>query len=179
MTRRSFRTAAAPLALCALALLAAGCGGGREYAMPKELCGVPVGEKELSPLLPDGQKLDVAGDPLVTSANLCGVSVDDDPAVDIQVEKTEKFYDPMDASEAFRFTNREKSAGLPFEGAGATGDKHVMITARCDAPEAGHLIVNIGVGEKAEKDVDRRRSDLEAFARAFVPSVKKEMGCTA
>ncbi|WP_103760808.1 hypothetical protein [Streptomyces sp. SM10] len=179
--RKPSRTAA-PAALCGLALLATGCSGGsREYALPKDLRGVPVGEEELSPLLQDGEKLDVRGGLLATSTSICSVGVDDYPSVDAQVEKVDTFDDPMGELDSFRFTNRRAMAmvPLPFDGAGAMGDRNVMISARCAAPEADHPVVYISVGEKAQGDVGRRRADTERFALAFVPSAKKEIGCTA
>ncbi|MEU8705896.1 hypothetical protein [Streptomyces sp. NPDC048565] len=167
------------MALCSLVLFAAGCGGGREYALPEDLCGVPVGGEELSPLLPDGETLEVVGDPLTVNGSTCEVSVDDHWAVSVQVEKVEKFYDPMGKLDSFRFTNRKKISALPFDGAGATGDRNVMISARCEAPDADHAIVFVTVPDKTGSDVDRRRADMEKFAAAFVPAVKKEMACTA
>ncbi|MFD9952431.1 hypothetical protein [[Kitasatospora] papulosa] len=178
MTRRLFRTAA-PAVVCGLGLLLAGCGGGRAYALPKDLCGVPVDQDALSPLLQDGEKLDVVGDPLATSTSICAVSVDHYPAVSIQADRTDKFYDPMAELESFRFTNRKEMPTPPFDAAGAVGDRSVMITARCEAPAARYAVVNFTFGDRAEEDVDRRRADMEAFALAFVPSVKKELACTA
>ncbi|MEU0133519.1 hypothetical protein ABZ172_05705 [Streptomyces sp. NPDC006296] len=80
---------------------------------------------------------------------------------------------------SFRFTHRKEMSALPFDGAGATGDEHVMISARCGAPAAGYLVVGMSVDDTAEKDVERRRADMEEFALALVPSVKKELACTA
>ena len=165
--------------VCGLALLGAGCGGGREYAVPKDLCGIPVGEKEISPLLPDGEKLVVQGDPLVDLSGMCYVTVDSDKGVVVSLEKTDRFYDPMGKLVGYKFTNRKKMSPLPFDGAGAMGDKNFVISARCDAPGTPYLTVSASVGDRAEKDVAGRRADMEKFALAFVPSVKKEMACTA
>ncbi|WP_255311873.1 hypothetical protein [Streptomyces sp. PTY087I2] len=139
-----------------------------------------MGEKELTPLLPHGEKVEVNGDSIVTnSGSYCGLSVDDYPAVSLAVEQVDKFYDPMGELGSFRFTNRKKMEPLPFDGSGAMGDKNVMISTPCGLPKADHLLVFLIVGEKVTKDVNERRSDMEAFMLDFVPRVKKAMACSA
>ncbi|MDF0371854.1 hypothetical protein OM788_001687 [Streptomyces sp. KA12] len=178
LTAMSGRTSAAAL-LCGLSLLAAGCSGGREYTLPKDLCGVPVSEKSISPLLPEGKKLVVQGDPLVDMSGMCFVAVDSRKGVVVGAEKTDRFYDPMGELVEYKFTNRKKMDPLPFDGAGAMGDTNFVISAPCGTPDVPHLTVSVSVGDRAEEDVDRRRAGMEAFALAFVPSVKKELACTA
>ncbi|MFE3662966.1 hypothetical protein ACFXOR_08360 [Streptomyces sp. NPDC059164] len=163
---------------CGISLLASGCGTSREYAIPEDACGVPLGEEELTPLLPDGEKVKVNGDPIVAnSGSYCGLSVDDYPAVSLAVEQVDKFYDPMGKLGSFRFTNRKKMEPLPFDGSGAMGDRNVMVSTSCGLPKAPHLLVFLIVGEGVTKDVDKRRSDMEAFMIDFVPRVKKAMAC--
>ncbi|MFD5985634.1 hypothetical protein [Streptomyces cyaneofuscatus] len=177
--KKRFRAGAA-VALLGLSLLTSGCGSSREYAIPENVCGVPVGEKELSALLPDGEKLEVTDTSIVTkSGSNCDVSVDDFPAVSLTVEQVDKFYDPMSKHESFRFTNRKKMAPLPFDGSGATGDKNIMISTSCGLPEADHLVVLLIARDKSGKDVTDHRSDMEAFMVDFVPRVKKAMACSA
>ncbi|WP_157839944.1 hypothetical protein [Streptomyces megasporus] len=67
---------------------------------------------------------------------------------------------------------------LPFDGAGAVGDKNAMVTARCDAPDAPYVIVDVIVHEKVNDDVTQRRADIAEFIKTFTPKVKKEVGCT-
>ncbi len=181
MQRIAARTGALALTMfCGLSLLVAGCGASREYAIPKDVCGVPAGEKELSALLPDGEKLEVTDTSIVTkSGSNCDVSVDDFPAVSLTVEQVDKFYDPMSKHESFRFTNRKKMAPLPFDGSGATGDKNIMISTSCGLPEADHLVVLLIARDKSGKDVTEHRSDMETFMVDFVPRVKKAMACSA
>ncbi|MFE6919328.1 hypothetical protein [Streptomyces rubiginosohelvolus] len=170
----------AAVVVVGLALLISGCGSSREYAIPKEACGVPVGDKELTPLLPHGEKVEVVGDSIVTNdGSICAINVDDYRAVSLSIEQAEKFYDPMGKVGSFRFTNRKKMAPLPFEGSGAMGDRNVMISTPCGLPEADHLIVFLVVGEKAAKDVNERRSDMEEFMIDFVPRAKKAIACSA
>ncbi|MGW1204926.1 hypothetical protein [Streptomyces cyaneofuscatus] len=177
--KKGFRAGVA-VALLGLSLLTSGCGSSREYAIPESVCGVPVGEKELSALLPDGEKLEVTDTSIVTkSGSNCDVSVDDFPAVSLTVEQVDKFYDPMSKHESFRFTNRKKMAPLPFDGSGATGDRNIMISTSCGLPEADHLVVLLIARDKSGKDVTEHRSGMEAFMVDFVPKVKKAMACSA
>ncbi|MEU8705895.1 hypothetical protein [Streptomyces sp. NPDC048565] len=176
---KSSRTAASAALLCGLALLAVGCDAGRDYATPEDVCGVPVGKEEIEPLLPDGEKLVVDGEPLADLSGMCYVTVDSDKGVTASVERTDRLYDPMGKLVAYKFANRKKMSALPFDGAGAVGDKNFVISARCDTAEVPYLTVSVGVGERAEKDVEKRRADIERFALSFVPAVKKEMACTA
>ncbi|MFD8058436.1 hypothetical protein ACFXA0_13185 [Streptomyces cyaneofuscatus] len=181
MQRIAARTGALALTMfCGLSLLVAGCGASLEYAIPKDVCGVPAGEKELSALLPDGEKLEVTDTSIVTkSGSNCDVSVDEFPAVSLAVEQVDKFYDPMSRHESFRFTNRKKTASLPFDGSGAMGDRNVMISTSCGLPEADHLIVLLVARDKSGKDVTDHRSAMESFTVDFVPRVRKAMACSA
>lgn len=176
------RPVGAAVLSCALALSLGGCGGGREYTVPAEVCGVPLSEEAIAPFLVDGRELRVLGDSLVDTGEetdgRCKVAVDDRLVVDLRLEKTEKFYDPMDESEEFRFTNRAGMGELPFGGAGAVGDFNTMVSTGCGAPGAAHLIVYVDVDRASTGDVGERRRNLERFALDFVPQVKKAAGCT-
>ncbi|MCX5399376.1 hypothetical protein [Streptomyces sp. NBC_00102] len=177
------RFAAASGLVACLALSLAACGGGREYAVPKEVCGVGLSEKALDPFLVDGEKFRTVGGSLVDTGKgtwgRCQIEVDDWLVVDLTVEKNEKLYDPMDDLESFRFENREKIPALPFEGLGAVGDRNAMVSTGCSSPNAEFLSVQMNLSRQVEGDVTRRRKDLEAFAADFVPRVKKALGCTA
>jgi hypothetical protein len=173
----------APLLACGLALSLTACGGGREYAVPEEACGVPLNEKVLEPFLVDGEKFEIRGDSLIdtgakTNAS-CSLTVDDWLVVDLAVYKVDKIYDPMAKLDAFRFRNRAAMENLPFPGKGAVGDFNSMVSTSCSAPTADSLVVHANVSLKSEGDVAERRRNIEEFTLDLVPKVKKEMGCTA
>ncbi|MGW2112026.1 hypothetical protein [Streptomyces sp. NPDC001948] len=182
MTKALRRTAASALTAC-LALSLTACGGGREYTVPKEACGVPVDEEVLSPFLIDGEKLTVVGDSVIKPGGKtwgrCEIRVDDALIVRLQVDRVDKLYDPMDKSEDFRFRNRAKLTDLPFVGLGALGDSNSMVSTDCAGPAADHVIAYVSVNGKTGDDVAERRKHLETFTVDFVPKVKKELGCTA
>ena len=73
------KTARAVVAASVVALTSAlaGCsGGGRTYAVPDKVCGVPVKKSALSPLLPDGKKVWEKPARSVDSNRGCDVVVD-------------------------------------------------------------------------------------------------------
>ncbi|MFP1627666.1 hypothetical protein ACLB9X_21405 [Streptomyces sp. 5K101] len=182
MTKTLRHTATSALTAC-LALSLAGCGEGREYAVPKEACGVPIEEKALNPFLVDGEKLTVVGDSVIKPEGKtwgrCQIRVDGALIVAFQVDKVDKLYDPMDKSEEFRFRNREKMTNLPFDGLGALGDSNSMVSTDCAGPATDHLITYVSVDGDAGGAVAERRRNIEAFTIDLVPKVKKELGCSA
>ncbi|MFF3128166.1 hypothetical protein ACFVRD_39090 [Streptomyces sp. NPDC057908] len=178
MTNAVRRTAACALTT-GLALSLAACGGGRQYTVPKQACGVPISEKALDPFLVDGKKFTVLGKPLATGEGNCAIWVDEWLVVDLRLEKVDKLYDPMDELEAFRFTNREKMKDLPFARLGALGDASSMVSTGCAGPTADYLVVQIDVDGQADGDVAERRKHIQDFTLDFIPKVKKALDCTA
>jgi hypothetical protein len=166
-----------------LALLLSGCGGGREYTVPKEACGVPLNKKVLDPFLMDGEKLEAKDGSVIETGEdtqgACAIRVDGKLVVHLRVDKVDKIYDPMDPSEDFRFTNREKMKDLPFAGLGALGDTISMVSTNCTGPEADYLIAYVSVDSQAGGDIAERRKHIKAFTFDFVPKVKKALRCTA
>ncbi|MEU2840761.1 hypothetical protein ABZ776_27305 [Streptomyces sp. NPDC007076] len=182
MTKVLRRTAVSALTAC-LALALTSCGSGREYTVPKEACGVPLNEEVLDPFLMDGEKIEAKGGSVIeTGTNTqgaCTIRVDGKLVVHLRVEKVDKIYDPMDPSEEFRFTNREKMKNLPFAGLGALGDAISMVSTDCAGPEVDHLIAYVSVDSQAGGDIAERRKHIQAFTFDFVPKVKKALRCTA
>ncbi|MBX9399614.1 hypothetical protein K4749_40470 [Streptomyces sp. TRM72054] len=181
--KRYLRRALAPALMGCLALSLTACGGGREYTVPDEACGVPLNEKMIEPFLVDGKELKVVGDLLIDSKGKtwakCEISVDDWLVIGLQVDQVDKLYDPMDDSESFRFENRTTMENLPFSGLGALGDRSSMVSTDCAGPKADHLITYVYISTKAGGDVAERRENIEAFTLDFVPKVKQKLGCSA
>ncbi|MEV7237317.1 hypothetical protein AB0N06_26145 [Streptomyces sp. NPDC051020] len=182
MTNALHRTTVCVLT-AGLALCLTACGGGREYTVPKEACGVPLNEKVLEPFLVDGEKLETKGGSVVetgtSTQGACAIRVDGKLVLHLRVHKVDKIYDPMDPSEEFRFTNRAKMKDLPFAGLGALGDAISMVSTNCTGPEADYLIAYVSVDSQAGGDIAERRKHIKAFTFDFVPKVKKALRCTA
>lgn len=183
MMRKALSRATTSVLTAGLALSLAACGGGREYTVPKEACGIPVNEKTLAPLLFDGSELEVTRGSVIetgtSTQGACEIRVDGKMVVHLRVDKVDKLYDPMDKSEEFRFTNRERMTDLPFAGLGALGDSRSMVSTGCSGPKADYLIAYVTVDGQAGGDVAERRKNIEAFTLDFVPKVKKALDCTA
>ncbi|MFD4371209.1 hypothetical protein [Streptomyces sp. NPDC058486] len=187
MTTTRGRLMASAVLAPALALTLTACGGdGRDYTVPEAACGVPLDEKVLSPFLVDGERLTVTGDSVVDPPqgktwSRCELRVDGALVVGLQVDRVDKLYDPMHASEEYRFRSRAKMTGLPFSGLGAVGDSNSMVATPCSGPGVDHLIAYVSVdgGTEGGSGTAERREAIETFTLDFVPKVKKELGCTA
>ncbi|MGW1465557.1 hypothetical protein ACWCPT_14620 [Streptomyces sp. NPDC002308] len=169
--------------MAVLVLSLTACSGGRDYAVPKEMCGVSLDAKKLDPFLFDGKTIEVLGGSLVdtgtNSWGKCGMRVDGKFVLSLEVEKVDKLYDPMAELESFRFVHREKVKDLPFPGLGALGDSNSMVSTGCSSAAADFLIAYVDVDGAAQDDVAGRRKDLQALTVDLVPRVKKALGCTA
>lgn len=80
--------------LVCVALGASGCSSGqqgRDFSIPKDLCGVSVPEKALGTLLPSsGERVDVAESaPASDSVKTCEVSVDGDEVLSVERQRVD------------------------------------------------------------------------------------------
>lgn len=165
------------VAAVGLAAALAGCsGGGREYALPGKVCDVPVKKGTLSPLLPDGEKLREVPGGLPGSRSGCALVVDRARILTVSVSSVDKLYDPMAGLESYKFSHRKRIPKLPFAGKGAVGDTNAMISTECGSPEAEFLIVDFIIRNE-HVSVKQRRKDLQHFAEAYVPDVRRTLKC--
>ncbi|MFI8370746.1 hypothetical protein [Streptomyces sp. NPDC085466] len=167
---------AAPLV--ALGLTATACGGTeKEYAVPETLCGVPVTQEALDPLLPDGSELMEQPQGTSASKNSCKLFVDKQFALFVTVWQVTDYPDPLDSKEHVALDNPSVIEGLPPGQKGAIGDESAMITARCTAPDK-NVVLEVTVNGSFTKDVAQRRDDVERFAKAFTGDVRANLNCT-
>ncbi|MEU2182732.1 hypothetical protein [Streptomyces thermolilacinus] len=175
------RATACAITFC-LALSLAACGGGREYTIPQEACGVPLDATTLDPFLLDGKKFEEVGEPLgargVAYPRGCDLRVDGSTVVFVHLYREEELVDPMGELVSHQFENREKIGHLPFGGLGAVGDRNALVSTRCAIPEAEYLVVDMRFTDKADGEIVERRRDIQGFALDFVPRLKERLGCT-
>jgi hypothetical protein len=183
VSRKSSGLLTTPVLACCLALSLGACGGGgREYTVPAEACGVPVSEKALEPFLVDGEEFravgDSLGDPGGKFPRKCEVWVDDWLVFGAQVYREDRLVDPMGDKPPSLLEDPVRMKTLPFGGRGAVDGRRASVGTRCAAPGAEYLVVDLSISLKAGGDLAERRRNVEALALDFVPEVKKALGCT-
>lgn len=176
--RSEFSRAGLVVVAFAVAVTTAACGGGREYAVPETVCGVPLAESVVSPLLPDGKELKEAGEALPLKRDQCTLDVDGTAVLYLTFVRTdEKPYDPMSELVRDQFQNRKEIRDLPFTGKGAVGDSTAMVTTQCRGKP--NLIADLKVDERVTTEVPQRRADLEKFAAEYMAGARKKLDCRA
>ncbi|MEW2069597.1 hypothetical protein [Streptomyces sp. NPDC007346] len=165
--------------MAGLVVLLAGCAGGaeREYAVPKTVCGVPVEESAVSPLLPPGPDLIEHKDSLSKERGHCSITVNHDGVISVTFSRVDRDYDPMDESQSYKFRNRQRVTELPFPGRGAIGDDTIMITAKCGGGGPAYLIIDVLVRKGIEADAAPKRAEFRKFAEEYTAGAKKIIGC--
>ncbi|MGP3990116.1 hypothetical protein [Streptomyces sp. 3N207] len=173
---------AAALAL-ALALSAAGCSeDGREFAVPKKVCGTTIEQSALSPLLPpDGKKLKEDDRTLVTSDTGCTVEVDGRDAVTFGRTGLNERVDPVTTLKEDLLKHVTPLRGLPVPGRGAFADRGAVVAAECGTKGAKYLLLEFRFGDldhQYPEDVKDRRKAIQRFVKDVTPNAVKEKHCT-
>ncbi|MBW1602455.1 hypothetical protein JJV70_10100 [Streptomyces sp. JJ66] len=107
--------------------------------------------------------------------NICGLLVDDRPAVRFSFSKEEKFYDPL--HEYSRNFHNGENIPLSFTGSGALDDDYAIIIAECGLPERPYVITHIQVPPPGGVTASAPRSDLERFAVDYMAGALQELNC--
>lgn len=169
------------VALAGLTVLAAsGCSGGRDYAVPREICGVRMPKDVVEPLLPEGDSLrqqrrrsDAGHNQYVT----CDVDVDGKGAFVVyawEEDSLPKLRTGKDNPERSHHVKQIKK--LPFSGWGTVSDKSVVAATKCENGKADSL--NFKLLAQRIDDVQKRREASVGFIKKFVPGEMKKEGCT-
>ncbi|MEU8539697.1 hypothetical protein AB0C52_06785 [Streptomyces sp. NPDC048717] len=166
------------LPIAALAMLASACGKS-DLAAPKKLCGVPLNEATVSPLIPQGEKLRTWDpDPLDTDPAYCYIIVDGIRAVNITVRWSDRDPNPEDweyAKSGYKLGALRKT---PFTGTAVIGSDGALISAKCNGPDKYmHFVIRLNGGrvENSQAGVEK----LQHFIEDFATGAKQEAGCTA
>ncbi|MFE9329679.1 hypothetical protein [Streptomyces sp. NPDC006925] len=176
---RAPRGRRAPALLALLALLLAGCSGGREYAVPEKFCGVRMPSEAVEPLLPDGEELHRSLRPLDGTATSCGMNVVDGPSVvDVTVTELDKPLTAADRRVSLKSLEHAKNVRVPGTHWAVQGDRRIHLSAPCGADWADSLSFRFSFTE-GEKGAEATRRNTLRFAKAFVRGERKEEVCTA
>ncbi|MEE4423574.1 hypothetical protein [Streptomyces bugieae] len=91
-TTRCQRAAAPVAAVSSLILLASGCGGPQvNYALPKDLCGIPVHQDLIRPFFPPGDRIEFDGDSFLEgkkAESFCQYYVDGNTALAVDATRS-------------------------------------------------------------------------------------------
>ncbi|MER5731013.1 hypothetical protein ABT084_22265 [Streptomyces sp. NPDC002138] len=172
MRRRSGAVVAA-----ALLIGAAGCAQGRDYAVPGDVCGVPVKPALLEPLLPPGKKLEQTPYASRPAAPRCEVTVDKQGGLTIRGDVTEPGLDLMkeQGDQLHRAGNPQK---IDAGDQGWVSDAMVIAAARCTYQGKPSTFVVEAFPPIKTSDVAKRREALAAFIKAYLPAAQKAVSCT-
>ncbi|MEU6659928.1 hypothetical protein [Streptomyces sp. NPDC046821] len=158
---------------------ASACSGssGKDYAVPKAVCGVPVEPDLLSPLLPDGKKLTEQKYGFGATQPRCRLKVDGDLAVYFSGDVVPASTDVMAVNERGMLRlGRPATADI---GRGARiADLGALAVDKCVyGGKQQQFVANIELQQQAPKDVQKRRDALRALLKAYLPAAKKDVGC--
>nr|MDT0522539.1 hypothetical protein [Streptomyces sp. DSM 41633] len=155
-----------------------GCSGKADtYAVPSEICGVPVEKEAVSSVLPAGHDLKDNHDPLGQDESHCDVYVDKYHALDVIIKSSENAPPEKELENATaHFTSRKKVNDFPCSSRTVLGAQGALVVAECGSPSR-YLTFHIKVDSEringGAGDVD----GVSDFVQKFVPRVKTEMGC--
>ncbi|MFZ4269913.1 hypothetical protein [Streptomyces arboris] len=155
-----------------------GCSGKADtYAVPSDICGVSVGKKATSSILPAGRELKDDHDPLGQDESHCDVYIDKYHALDVIIKSSESAppAKELDSSTA-HFTSRKEVNDFPFSSRTVLGDQGALIVAECGSPSR-YLTFHIKVDSQRLNDGAGDVDGVSEFVQKFVPGVKKKIGC--
>ncbi|MDI1456469.1 hypothetical protein NHG22_22000 [Streptomyces sp. ATE26] len=153
-------------------------GGGRDYAVPGDLCGVTVDSQLVSPLLPDGKKLTQRSSNASATSPRCRVSVDGDLVLYISSDLVSPGTDPLQVQD--RGLQR---LGHPLPAdvgdSARVADRGAMAVADCTRRGGKQRIATLIQLEKEHpKDASQRRKDLTRLLRAYLPKAMAGLDCS-
>ncbi|MEU5833686.1 hypothetical protein ABZ820_08355 [Streptomyces diacarni] len=182
VTHLARRPTACATAVAAALLALSGCAGGRDYAVPKEICGVRMSEDVVEPLLPDGDEVEQERErrPFRDRHFVnCDVDVDGKGALYVKVSESHhlpKLRRGKDNPE--HNDDVEEIEDLPFSGWATVSDDTVSAAAECGG-EAEALVFHFPFQTDNPEDLKERRAAGARFIKEFVPGEQKKEGSTA
>ncbi|MFF2504821.1 hypothetical protein ACFVTY_15800 [Streptomyces sp. NPDC058067] len=168
------------VAVAALAMsTAAACTGssGKDYAVPKAVCGVPVGSGLLSPLLPDGNKLTERDYDFGPTQPRCELKVDRNLVVYFSGDVVPAGTDVI-AVNARDMRALGHPAAADIGRAARVADRGALAVDACVyGGKRQQFVANIELKQQATDDVPKRRDALRALLKAYLPAAMKDVGC--
>lgn len=158
----------------ALALLVAGvtaCSGPQDYAVPGEICGREVPEKDLGSVLPGGQKLrdEVSrGD----RSSSCRLYVDGTLRLSLDEYAGQRTFDVLARAKGGELGHFDQLRTSDVSDNAVVSRTRSVVMTPCEKTGKNYVLdVQLST---AEED---RSADLERFIRSYLPSGRAAMGC--
>ncbi|MFD8199386.1 hypothetical protein [Streptomyces sp. NPDC059701] len=165
-------------AVAVLLSVATGCSdGGRDYAVPKDLCGVEVGSDLLAPFLPDGEKVAQRAYDAGDTSPRCRVTVDDRLILYVADDLVPPDTDPLKVQDRalLRLGN---PAPVDVGEAARVANRGATAVAGCTRDGAEKKFVTLLQLERSTpEDTEQRRSALTDLLRAYSPKAMADLGC--
>ncbi|MFI9250401.1 hypothetical protein [Streptomyces sp. NPDC053069] len=178
LRRSSGRLLATGALACAVLLSSTACSkGGRDYAVPGDLCGVAVDSQLVSPLLPDGKKLTQRSSDAGATSRRCRVSVDDNLVLYISSDLVSPDTDPLKVQDR-GLQRLGHPAPADIGDAARVADRGAMAVADCTTGgDKKRIATLIQLGKEHPEDTSQRRKDLTQLLRAYLPKAMADLDC--
>ncbi|MFG3255707.1 hypothetical protein [Streptomyces sp. NPDC048172] len=178
LTRR-LRWTALPLAALALLLPAVSGCAGREYEVPRSICGVKVSEDVIDPLLGDGEKLEQERERREFRDRhfvRCNVTVDGGDGLYITLYEWPSVGRKRSTEDHPRYIKNPPFSGWAEVRDGKSLGNTACRTGSKDRSDA--LTFEFTLHTVKGDSADERRAATERFVKAWLPGEKKKEGCT-
>ncbi|MEU6526036.1 hypothetical protein ABZ892_25230 [Streptomyces sp. NPDC046924] len=161
-----------------LTLTLAGCSGtGRDYSVPRDLCGVTVDPDLISPFLPDGKKLTQRSYDNGVVSPRCRVSVDKHLIVYISDDVVPADVDPIQV-QARGLLRLGNPSPVDVGDAARIADRGATAVADCTREgEPMRFVTTIELEKEIPEETSKRRSDLTQLLRAYLPKAMAAVNC--
>ncbi|WP_223283655.1 hypothetical protein [Streptomyces sp. FBKL.4005] len=164
---------------CAVLFSSAGCSeGGRDYAVPHDLCGVPMDQGLVSPFLPDGKKITQRFYDHGAESPRCRISVARWLVLYISSDVITADTDPLKVNHGLvRLGNPAPAA---IGDAARVADRGAMAVADCTRGGARKRVVtliDLALEHPEPEDTSRRRTALTQLLRAYFPKAMADLHC--
>ncbi|MFI9777626.1 hypothetical protein ACIHCV_23430 [Streptomyces sp. NPDC051956] len=170
-------TTRSALFLVALALTATGCGSG--FTVPETFCDAVVKKDDLSPLLPEGEKLKNKRMKARSKPGaFCSLSVDGTRILYVAYQHDDAPLLPENRRAVIQRLERAATRKVSFPGEAIIGSNGAEVSAKCIDPTP-YLTFDVQFAGERVEDSSSGYKKLQRFLDDFVPAVTEHLECTA
>ncbi len=172
---------AAPPFVLALAILLTACGHKKnyEYAIPDEICGVPIDRDALTAVIPPGDELELDPGDSDLFSHECTVAVDSKHILDVDVLRPSR--PPNLEERATNSTVIEEFEALDVIDSGIVWENGAMVTWECHSENSGidqrFVDADVNIYHDHAGSGDERLANIETFARSYTDGLRAYLEC--